>query len=96
MVKRMLYKADPEAYIFCSEANGVKIHKDKADEFEKGYKYGDISKHPNKMDIMICKGNNRSDTKQFIRIYDVKESGNGVILERDEEKEKGEWSSDKF
>lgn len=90
-VKKILYQADPEAYLFCSEASSVAIKDTNKEELENNYEYGDIGKgkHGKSKDIVICKGNNRKNTTPFFKMYNED-------MSKEQNIPKGTWTSDKF
>jgi hypothetical protein len=78
-LKEVVYRTNPEAYLFCGEASMLKMDKDEFEEADKSYKYGDIQENEKSIDVVILQGNDRCNKNQLSKVYDLKVLEDGKI-----------------
>jgi hypothetical protein len=96
-LKKVVYSANPEAYLFCGEASMLKMSKEEWEKEEmKDYKYGHIQKNENSVDVVILQGNDRCNQNQLTKVYDLKVLKSGKIKFKERKFDQDNMESEKL
>jgi len=96
-LKQVVYRTNPEAYIFCGEASMLEMEKNEFEkEKDKPYKYGDLQDNKNSVDVVVLQGNDRCDQNQFSKVYDMKVLKSGKIKFKEREFDHDKMESEKL